>query len=393
MVYDQENDTPVFWLTTGPVDAYPQVSHGLSRPVLYDYDPVFLARYENLTYKLRTALRTSTMPVIMQGEPVLGLEAAAASLISSDDVVLNLVSGVYGDGFGYWARRYCRELLEIRVPYNEVIDPAQVEALMTSRPDIKVVSMCHHDTPSGTINPAVEIGRAVAAHGGFLLIDAVSSFGGMDIHPEDCASDIFVTAPQKCLGCPPGLTIMSVSDRAWAKMHANPLAPRASFLSILDWQNAWKRDQPFPFTPSVAEINALDVAIDLYLQEGPERVWARHGLTASACRAGVKAMGLSLWAAEERFASPTATAVRVPAGVDEARLREAARATYGVLFSSGSGATKGKLVRIGHMGPTAQPIYAIVAVAALGGALTAVGHPVDVGAGVTAAMAVMDRGR
>jgi len=186
---------------------------------------------------------------------------------------------------------------------------------------------------------------------------------------------------------------MSVSDRAWAKMHANPLAPRASFLSILDWQNAWKRDQPFPFTPSVAEINALDVAIDLYLQEGPERVWARHGLTASACRAGVKAMGLSLWAAEERFASPTATAVRVPAGVDEARLREAARATYGVLFSSGSGATKGKLVRIGHMGPTAQPIYAIVAVAALGGALTAVGHPVDVGAGVTAAMAVMDRGR
>ena len=226
--------------------------------------------------------------------------------------------------------------------------------------------MCHHDTPSGTINPAVEIGRVVAAHGGFLLIDAVSSFGGMNIHPEDCASDIFVTAPQKCLGCPPGLTIMSVSDRAWAKMHANPLAPRASFLSILDWQNAWMRDKPFPFTPSVAEINALEAAIDLYLQEGPERVWARHGLTASACRAGVQAMGLSLWAAEERFASPTATAVRVPSGVEEAAWREAARATYGVLFSSGQGETKGKLVRIGHMGPNARPITAIVAVAGTG---------------------------
>ena len=234
---DQENDTPVFWLTTGPVAAYPQVSQGLSRPVLYDDDPVFRVRYETLTQKLRTALRTSTTPVIMQGEPVLGLEAAAASLIARHDIVLNLVSGVYGDGYGYWARRYCSELVEIRVPYNEVIDPAQVEAVLASRPDITIVSMCHHDTPSGTINPAVEIGRVVAAHGGFLVIDAVSSFGGMNIHPEDCAADIFVTAPQKCLGCPPGLTIMSVTDRAWAKMHANPLAPRASFLSIIDFKN------------------------------------------------------------------------------------------------------------------------------------------------------------
>jgi pyridoxamine--pyruvate transaminase len=391
-VNDQENDTPVFWLTTGPVAAYPQVSQGLSRPVLYDDDPVFRVRYETLTRKLRTALRTSTMPVIMQGEPVLGLEAAAASLIAKDDVVLNLVSGVYGDGYGYWARRYCRELVEIRVPYNEVIDPARVEAVLKSRPDIKVVSMCHHDTPSGTINPAVEIGRVVAAHGGYLVIDAVSSFGGMNIHPEDCAADIFVTAPQKCLGCPPGLTIMSVTDRAWARMHANPLAPRASFLSIIDWQNAWKRDQPFPFTPSIAEINGLEAAVDLYLEEGPEQVWARHGLTSAACRAGVQAMGLSLWAAQERFASPTATAVRIPPGVDAAALLKAVRANYGVLFSSGSGETEGKLVLIGHMGPNARPIYAIVAVAALGGALASIGHTVDVGAGVKAAMAVIDRG-
>jgi pyridoxamine--pyruvate transaminase len=391
-VNDQENDTPVFWLTTGPVAAYPQVSQGLSRPVLYDDDPVFRVRYETLTRKLRTALRTSTMPVIMQGEPVLGLEAAAASLIAKDDVVLNLVSGVYGDGYGYWARRYCRELVEIRVPYNEVIDPARVEAVLKSRPDIKVVSMCHHDTPSGTINPAVEIGRVVAAHGGYLVIDAVSSFGGMNIHPEDCAADIFVTAPQKCLGCPPGLTIMSVTDRAWARMHANPLAPRASFLSIIDWQNAWKRDQPFPFTPSIAEINGLEAAVDLYLEEGPEQVWARHGLTSAACRAGVQAMGLSLWAAQERFASPTATAVRIPPGVDAAALLKAVRANYGVLFSSGSGETEGKLVLIGHMGPNARPIYAIVAVAALGGAFASIGHTVDVGAGVKAAMAVIDRG-
>lgn len=392
MRYD-ENHSPVFWLTTGPVDAYPQVLRGLSRPVLYDLDSAFFALYERVTAKLRTALRTHNTPVILQGEPVLGLEAAAASLIARDDVTLNLASGVYGEGFGYWARRYCKELLEIKVPFNEAIDPAQVDAMLTARPDIRIVSLCHHDTPSGTINPAAEIGRVVASHNAYLIVDAVSSFGGMEIHPDDCAADIFVTAPQKCLGCPPGLTIMGVSDRAWQKMKANPAAPRASMLSILDWEPAPQRGKPFPFTPSVAEINGLDAALDLYLDEGPERVWARHALTAAACRAGVQAMGLKLWAAQERFASPTATAIRVPLGIEDAALRETTRASYGVLFSAGRGETLGKLVRIGHMGPTAQPIYAIVALAALGGALNTLGHPVDVGAGIAAALATIDAAR
>jgi pyridoxamine---pyruvate transaminase len=221
---------PVFTLTSGPVDAYPAVLRALSRTVLYDYDPAFLACYERVNEKAREALRTTMPPVILQGEPVLGLEAAAASLIARDDVVLNLASGVYGKGFGYWAKRYCAELVEIETPYNETIDPAQVAAAFDMRPNIKIVSVCHHDTPSGTINPINEIGRIVAARGGYLIVDAVSSFGGMDVHPDACRADIFVTGPNKCLGCPPGLTLMGVSARAWEKMYANPTrrAPRSS---------------------------------------------------------------------------------------------------------------------------------------------------------------------
>jgi len=384
---DQE---PIFTLTTGPVDAYPQVLRGLSRPVLYDYDPAFLGFYERVVEKLRAALRTRHMPVILQGEPVLGLEAGAASLIARQDVVLNLVSGVYGAGFGYWAKRHCAELIEIRVPFDEVIDPGRVAALLQARPQIKIVAVCHHDTPSGTINPVAEIGRIVAAHGAYLLVDAVSSFGGMDIDPDTCHADLFVTGPNKCLGCPPGLSLVGVTPRAWQKMKDNPDAPRDSVLSILDWEHAWRRDRPFPYTPSVAEINGLDAALDLYLTEGPERVWDRHALTAKACRAGVLAMGLSLWPADERTASPTTTAVRIPGTIEDAALRAAARARYGVVFSSGRGETLGKLVRIGHMGPTARPLYAVVAVTALGGAVRALGHPVDVAAGVAAALAVID---
>src|SRR6204780_3907487 len=386
---DQE---PIFTLTTGPVDAYPQVLRGLARPVLYDYDPAFLGFYERVVEKLRTAFRTQHLPVILQGEPVLGLEAGAASLIARDDVVLNLVSGVYGAGFGYWAKRYCAELLELRVPFDEVIDPARVAAQLEARPDIRIVAVCHHDTPSGTINPVAQIGRIVAAHGAYLLVDAVSSFGGMDIGPDSCSADLFITGPNKCLGCPPGLSLVGGTPRGWEKMKQNQDAPRDSILSILDWEHAWRRDRPFPFTPSVAEINGLDAALDRYLTEGPERVWARHALTAAACRTGVLAMGLRLWPADVRTASATATAVRIPAGIEDAALRAAARARYGVVFSSGRGETLGKLVRIGHMGPTARPLYAVVALTALGGALRALGHRLDVAAGVAAALAVIDDG-
>lgn len=386
----QDHADPVITLTSGPVNAYAEVLRGLGRTVLYDYDPAFLLFYENVVGKAQKAMRLSTRPVLLQGEPVMGLEAAAASLITRDDVVLNLASGVYGKGFGYWAKRYSPNLLEIETPYNEAIDPQAVAEMLKKHPEITIVSVCHHDTPSGTINPIDEIGALVSAHGAYFIVDAVSSFGGMKTHPEDCKADLYVTGPNKCLGAPPGLTMMGVSDRAWAKMKANPLAPRASVLSILDWEHAWSKDKPFPFTPSVSEINGLDVALDLYLNEGPEAVWARHALTAKATRAGAAAMGVSIWAASEKIASPTTTAIRTPDGVDEQALRRAVRERYGVVFSSGRGETLGKLTRIGHMGPTAQPIYAVAALTALGGALNAMGQKLAVGKGIDAALAVID---
>src|ERR1700735_4626803 len=168
------DEDPVFPLTTGPVDVYPEVLRGLARPVLYDYDPAFLGFYERVEEKARTALRTAHMPAILQGEPVLALEAGAGSTIAKQDVVLNLVSGVYGAGFGFWARRYCAELLEIRVPYDEVIDPARVADMLKGRPAIAIVSVCPHDPPSGTINPVTESGRLAVGHGAYVLVDAVS---------------------------------------------------------------------------------------------------------------------------------------------------------------------------------------------------------------------------
>ena len=385
-----DDDPPIITLSAGPVDAYPAVLRALSRPVTYDFDPSFQQFYESTVRKTAAALRTALPPVILQGEPVLGLEAAAAALIGTDDAVLNLASGVYGKGFGSWAARHCRELIEIEVPYDDAIDPQAVGDMLQGRPDIRIVSMCHLDTPSGTVNPVREIGAVCRAHDVLTIVDAVSSFGGMDVHPEDVNADIFVTSPSKCLGGSTGLCILHVSERAWAKIDANPAAPTASVLSLKDWRDAWRSDVLFPFTPSVSEVHGLEAAVQNYLDEGPERVWARHALTARACRAGVRAMGLDLWPAREAICADTATTVRVPAGLEDEAIRREARGRYGVVFSAGRGPLMGRLVRIGHMGPVARPIYATVAVTALGGAIAVLGGNADVGAGVEAALAAID---
>ncbi|HIO02442.1 MAG TPA: alanine--glyoxylate aminotransferase family protein [Alphaproteobacteria bacterium] len=388
----QREIEPAITLSAGPVGVYPRVLRAMSRPVQYDFDPYFQEFYEIVNQKVSKALRIDYPALILHCEPAPGIEAAAASLISKNDIVLNLVSGVYGKGFGYWSARYNKELIEVEVPYNEAIAPEQVAAAFAQRKDIGIVAVVHHDTPSGTVNPLREIGEIVRANDALLLVDAVSSWGGMNIHPEDCCADIFITGPSKCLGGAPGLTIMGVSERAWKHIENNPDAPFASALSLSDWKNAWQHDQPFPFTPSVAEMNGLDAAVDNYLDEGPENVWARHAKTARACRSGIQAMGCELWAANESIAADTTTAVRIPGGVEDETLRKAVRSLFGVTFSSGRNETLGKLLRIGHMGLVAQPIYALVAVTALGGALNHLGHKVDTAAGVEAATAEITKG-
>ncbi|QND54157.1 alanine--glyoxylate aminotransferase family protein [Phyllobacterium sp. 628] len=352
-------------LTTGPVPVYPEVLEALGKPVLYDYEPAFQNFYAGVIEKLRLALRQDNAPVIMQGEAILGIEAAAAALIGKNDVVLNLVSGVYGKGFAGWAARYGRQVIELAVPYNDIIDPQAVRDTLRQRPDITIVSLCHHDTPSGTLNPLHEIGRIVAEHGAYLIVDAVSSFGGMDVHPQDAHVDIFITSPSKCLGSTPGLSLISVSERAWVKIEANPDAPCGSFLSLLGWKGASEPGAPFPVTPSIAEIYALDAALDRYAAEGPEHVWTRHAQTAAIARNGLLELGLKLWPKKPEYCAPTATAFKIPEGFSDTQLRDRLRNEHGILLSLGRADTAGKLLRVGHMGVSANPDFARATITAL----------------------------
>ncbi|MGD0604103.1 MAG: alanine--glyoxylate aminotransferase family protein [Streptosporangiaceae bacterium] len=380
---------PAFTLGTGPAGATAATLAALGRPILNHLDPAFGALYAETVELLQLAFETGLSPVIVPGEAVVGLEAAAAGLIGAGDVVLNLVSGMYGRGYGGWARRYAREVIEVEVPYDRAVPAARVAEAFRGRPDITIVSVVHCETPCGTVNDLDAIAAVVAEHGALLIVDAVASFGGMRCDFTSWQADLVVVAPQKCLGGPPGLSLLHVSEAAWAHMAANPAAPRGSALSILDWRDAHHADRPFPFTPPVTDIYGLRACLEQYLAEGPEAVRRRHRTAARAARAGAQALGLTLWAQDPAIRSDTVTAVRMPAGIDEREVRAHARAESGVMLSGGQGDLAGVVLQIGHMGPAAYPLSAVIAVTALGRALRALGAKADIGAAVEAAVAAL----
>jgi pyridoxamine--pyruvate transaminase len=378
---------PDFTLAAGPTSVSSRVALALAKPILYHYDPVFLETFRRTERKLAEVFRTRGDVLIMQGEAIAALEGAARSLVRPGSVALNLVSGPFGKGMGHWLRAFGAEVVELEVPYNEAVDPADVERALRERPEIDLVAVVHSETPAATVNPVAEIGQLARAHGALTFVDAVSALGGMPVEPDAWRLDVTVAGPQKCLSGPPGLGLVAVSEQAWVRMDGNPQAPRSAFVSLLDWREKWLEGGRFPFTPSVSDVHGLEAALDQALEEGLEAGFARHDLAAAACRAGVRALGLEVWAARDEIAANCTTAVTLPEGVDEADVLHVCRERYGVMLSGSYGA--GRLVRIGHMGDSARGLLPVVGVMALGRALADLGVPARVGEGVEAALEVL----
>jgi pyridoxamine---pyruvate transaminase len=377
---------PRLTLASGAVDVPQETLAAVQRPVLYHYDPAFIALFERVTGLLAQVFQTRHDVVIMQGEAVLALEAAAASLIRPGTTVLNLVSGVFGAGFAGWIERYGGEVVEIRVPYNESIDPDDVRRALDAHPDVSVLAAVHCETPSGTMNPIGEIGPIAKERGVITIVDTVSGVGGEAFSPESWGIDVAIAGPQKCLSGVPGVSLVAVSDEAWTAMEAVESPLRGSYLSLLDWKSTWLENRRFPYTPSVADIYALEATLRQALDEGMEAMAARHQTVAAACRAAVRALGLELWAASDAIAAPGCTAVAVLPGTAAEAVIGTMRDRYGVMISGGYGDLTGKLFRLGHMGMSAHPTALFAQLGVLERSLLDLGVGITPGAGVGAAV-------
>jgi len=380
-------DWPALNVSTGPGEVGDWTLRAAARPPLSHHDPAFVELFARTAELLRRVYRTEYDVVMLQGEAVLALEAAAASLVAPGDRVLNLVSGSYGAWYAGYIRRAGGEVVELRVPYNEAIDPEDVRRALRDDPRIRYLSVVHVETPSGTVNPVREIGRVARERGVLTIVDTVSGLGGTLLSPEEWGIDVAISAPQKCLGGLPGLALLSVSPAAWAAMERHPAPVRGSYLSLLDWKDAWLAERRFPHTPSVSLVYALEATLGRALDVGIERLAARHAVVARACRAGVRALELRTWPARDEIAATAVTAVAVPEGLSDAQLRGHLRERYGVMMSGASGDLAGKVFLLGHMGETARPSVLAAELAMLERTLADLGHPVALGTGVGAALA------
>lgn len=378
---------PRLTLASGPVDVSAETLRAMQKPVVYHYDPVFLETFRETCELMAQVFQTKYDIVLLQAEAIAGLEAAAASVIEPGTKVLNLVSGVFGKGFEGWIEKYGGETIELAVPYNAAIDPADVRRAFEIEPDIKVLSVVHSETPSGTINPVNEICNIAREHGAITIVDTVSGLLAEDFSPEAWGMDIAVAGPQKCLSGVPGMSLISVSPAAWQRMESlqNPL--RGSFLSLLDWKTSWIENGRFPYTPSVSDVYALQSVLQQTLEEGVANIVARHQVSARATRAAVRALGLELWPESDDVAGSCCTAVVVPEGVDDATLQGHMRSRYGVMISGGYGSLTGKVLRLGHMGLSAHPTTVVAQIGVLERSLADLGHEVQLGTGVGAALA------
>ena len=361
-------------LTTGPVPLSPRVQAALARPTRYHYDPGFLATFEYTRGLLQRVFRTGYETLILGGEALLGLEAAAVALIAPGDAVLNLVSGIYGKGYQGYIERAGGRAIELAVPYNEAIDPDDVRAALHAHPEIRLLSVVHGETPSGTLNPLSAIGAVARDFEVPVIADVVATLGGEPFSPEEFGVDVAVAGSQKCLGAPSGLALLAISPRAWEWMAAHPRPVRNSYLSLLDWQG-WREHRRFPYAPPVNLIGALETALEELLEEGLDRAIARHAAIARACRAGVRAMGLHLWPAREAIAAHTVTSIALPPGLRQDALLDALRSHH-VVLSRGEGPLAETTFRIAHAASSATSELLLAALDALEGALGDLGQPV-----------------
>ncbi|MGI5395599.1 pyridoxal-phosphate-dependent aminotransferase family protein [Streptomyces sp. CA-251251] len=361
----------------------------MTHPFL-DLAPLSAGRFAAIEDRVARLLGTGQDVVIMQGEALLPLEGAIRAAAGPGTVALNIITGPYGQTFGNWLRDCGATVHDLAVPFHTAVSAEQVRRAFAEHPEIDFVSLVHAEAATGNTNPVAEIGEAVREQGALFYLDAVASVGAEPVLPDAWGVDLCVIGAQKAMGGPAGVSAVSVSERAWARMAANPHAPRRSYLSLLDWKERWIDGgrQALLHAPAQLEMLALEACVERIEAEGPETVMARHASAAAATRAGALALGggLEPYVREARDAAPVATTLRVPAGTDASELVARALTSDPTLpLAAGGGALAREMVRVNHYGPDATPGAVQGCLAALGAALAEVGGGTDLGAARRAA--------
>ncbi|MFF7445231.1 MULTISPECIES: aminotransferase class V-fold PLP-dependent enzyme [unclassified Streptomyces] len=352
--------------------------------------PLGAAHFASIEDRVARLLSTSQDVVIMQGEALLPLEGAIRATAGPGTVALNVITGPYGQTFGDWLRDCGATVIDLAVPFHTAVTARQIREALAEHPSIDFVSLVHAEAATGNTNPVAEIGEVVREHGALFYLDAVASVGAEPVLPDAWGVDLCVIGAQKAMGGPAGVSAVSVSERAWARMAANPHAPRRSYLSLLDWKERWVDGgrKALLHAPAQLEMLALEACVERIESVGLDTVMAQHASAAAATRAGATALGggLEPYVHEARDAAPVATTLRAPAGTVASELVARALSSDPALpLAAGGGTLAKEMIRVNHYGADATPGAVRASLAALGAALGEQGLAVDVEGALRAA--------
>jgi aspartate aminotransferase-like enzyme len=371
-----------YLITPGPTPIPPEVAAAAAAPMQHHRSPEFRALLIETLDRLKQVFATDNDVVLFTGSGTAAMESAVANLLSPGDRVVVATAGNFGERWVKLLRAYGIEPVLVDQPWGERLDPARIGAAAAAA-GTKAVFVTHSETSTGVVHDVEAIAAAVAPTGAVLVVDAVSSLGGVELATDVWGVDVVVSGSQKALMSPPGLAFASVSEKAWKLAEASQL-PRY----YLDWRRAAdsqvKGDTAF--TPAVSIVLALRTALDLILERGPTNVWEHNRRLARATRAGVKGLGLDLYSPDDD-SSAMVTALLMPDGIDGQECYSVLRDRHGIVLAGGHGALRGRIMRIGHMGYMNE-FDIVTALAGLEMALAALGHTPPVpGGGVAAATA------
>jgi aspartate aminotransferase-like enzyme len=339
--------------------------------------------FQEVSNRLRPVFGTKGAPFWITGSGTSALEAAVVNTLKQDEEALVVVTGSFGDRFTKIISRYGYHLHRLDIPWGETCSPDQLRETLRNHPKVKAVFLTHCETSTGVLNDVATLSQVVKENSDALVIvDAVSSLGGVPFQMDTWEIDIVVSGSQKALMLPPGLALVAVSERAWEKIKQNP-TPRF-YLDFLAYQEQLAKATT-PYTPALTLLYGLREALRMMEEEGLEAVYARHRLLQQMTRTAAKALGLSLLAQDE-IASPTVTAIRGCPNWEADKLRSVMK-KLGVIVAGGQQQLKGKVFRIGHMG-YCDPIDILSAFSVLEVSLEKLGEENLLGKGVKAAQEV-----
>lgn len=373
-------------MTPGPTDVPPTVLAEAAQPMIHHRTPQFRKVLTEVVSGLQRIFRTQNDLLIFPAAGTGGMESAIANLCSAGDKILVASAGNFGNRWTAIAKAYGVNSDHYEVNWGESVDSQEIKKRLETDPAIKAVYVTLSETSTGVESDIQAIGEIVKSSPAVLVVDAISGLGATPLETDSWHADVVVTGAQKGLMIPPGLAMVSISDKAW-KIVEQASLPKFYF----DWKKAKKSmvEEELantPYTPNVSLIMQMAKSIELIEAEGLEAVWARHAKMAAAVRAGVQAMGLKLFATGKP--SNAVTSIRVPEGVDGGKLFKTVRDTYGITLAGGQGQIKGKIFRIGHLG-YADDWDVIAALAAVERGLREQGYQFELGAGVAAAEKVL----